>query len=82
MADSVVLSVGKDFHLRRGKDHIVYAGMPADAIYSIVQRKSNGYEGYAWNLFYPKKKNEIEIDGVNIFVENVTPDEISLRVVR
>jgi len=80
MDNSVVLSVGKDFHLRRGKDHIIYAGMPSDTVYSIAQRKANGYQGYAWNLFYPKRKSEIEIDGVNIFVENVTPDEIRLRV--
>ena len=80
MNNSVVLSIGDDFHLRRGKDRIVYAGMPSDSVYSIVQRKSNGYEGFAWNLFFPKRKQEITIDGVNIFVENVAPEEIRLRL--
>ena len=80
MENSVVLSVGESLHLKRGKDHIVYAGMPSDAVYSIAQRKANGYQGYAWNLFYPKRKSEITIDGVHVFVENVTPDEIRLRV--
>jgi hypothetical protein len=80
MDNSVVLSVGDTFHLRRGKDHIVYAGMPSEAVYSIAQRKANGYQGYAWNLFYPKRKSEISIDGVDIVVEDVTPDEIRLRV--
>ena len=80
MIEPVVLSVGEDCHLRRGKDHIIYAGMPSDNVYSIVQKKSNGYEGYAWNLYYPKNRQDITIDGVNIFVENVTPEEIRLRI--
>ena len=80
MDNSIVLSVGDTFHLRRGKDHVTYAGMPSDTVYSIAQRKANGYQGYAWNLYYPKRKSDIAIDGVNIFVENVNPDEIRLRV--
>ena len=81
MDRSVVLSVGDSYHLRFGKDHIIYAGMPSENVYSIVQRKSSSlYQGFAWNLFYPKKKSEIKIAGVNVYVENVTPDEIRLRV--
>ena len=80
MNNSIALSVGETLHLRRGKDHIIYAGMPSDTVHSIAQRKANGYQGYAWNLFYPKRKSELTIDGVNIQVENVTPDEIRLRV--
>ena len=81
MDRSVVLSVGDDYHLRFGKDRIVYAGMPSEKVYSIVQRKWEFfYRGYAWNLFYPKEQSKIVIDGVNILVENVTPDEIRLRV--
>ena len=76
----VTLSVGQDFHLRRGKDHIIYAGMPSDNVYSIVQKRASGYQGFAWNLFYPRRKQAITIDGVNIFVENVTADEIRFRV--
>ncbi|MFC1902697.1 hypothetical protein ACFLX4_01330 [Chloroflexota bacterium] len=81
MENSVVLSVGDSFHLRRGKDRIVYAGMPSEKVYSIVQMKWEFfYRGYAWNLFYPKEQSKIRIDGVNILVENITPDEIRLRV--
>jgi len=80
MLGSVALSVGEDFHLRRGKDHIIYAGMPSANAYSIVQKKSDGYRGYSWNLFFPRGRQDITIDGVNIFVENVTPEEIRLRV--
>jgi len=81
MIEPVVLSVGEDCHLRRGKDHIIYAGMPSDNVYSIVQKKEGfPYQGFAWNLFYPKRQQDITIDGVNIFVENVTPEEIRLRI--
>jgi len=81
MSEPVVLSVGESVHLRRGKDHILYAGMPSDNVYSIVQKKYGfPYQGFAWNLFFPKSRQEITIDGVNIFVESVTPEEIRLRI--
>ena len=84
MGNPVVLSVGGQFHLRRDKDRIIYAGMPSETVYSIVQRKMAGMalqgQGFAWNLFYPQNKRDIIIDGVNITVEDVTPDEIRLRV--
>jgi len=81
MDNSVILSIGETYHLKLGKDRIIYAGMPSEGVYSIVQRKWEFvYRGYAWNLFYPVRKSEITIDGVDILVENVTPDEIRLRV--
>ena len=84
MEKSAVLSVGDSYHLRRGKDRIVYAGMPSDKVYSIAQRKRDfapyvGW-GYAWNLFFPVGQTTIRIDDVNIIVDSVTPDEIRLRV--
>ena len=84
MDNSVVLSVGDSFHLRRGKDRITYAGMPSEDVFSIVQRKRKalpyGWSGQAWNLFFPRSQNTIRIDGINIMVENVTKEEIRLRI--
>jgi len=77
---TVVLAVGQGYHLKMGKDRIVYAGMPSDKIFSIVQRKWQFYRGYAWNLFFPKEQTELTIDGVGLVVESVTPQEIRLRV--
>jgi hypothetical protein len=37
MLESITLSVGQTHHLRRRKDRIIYAGMPSDEAYSIVQ---------------------------------------------
>jgi hypothetical protein len=80
MVEPIVLAVGESVHLRRGKDHILYAGMPSENVYSIAQKKVAGYRGYAWNLYFPRKRQEITVDGVSIFVESVTPDEIRLRI--
>ena len=81
MSRTLVLSVGDTHHLQLGKDRIVYAGMPSDKVYSIVQMKWEFfYRGYAWNLFFPREQNKIRIDGVNIVVESVTPEEIRILV--
>jgi hypothetical protein len=45
MGNSVVLSVGDTYHLKSGKDLIIYAGMPSETVYSIVQRKTQVYWG-------------------------------------
>lgn len=80
MGKRVILGIGEDFHLRMGKDHIAYAGMTSEEVYSIIQKKGSGYQGFAWNLFFPRKKQDITIDGVRLWVERVTPEEIELRV--
>ena len=81
MDESITLSLGEDFHLKRGKDRIVYAGMPSEKVFSIAQRKWEfPYQGFAWNLFYPTTESKITVSGVNILVENVTPQEIRLRI--
>ena len=81
MADSITLTVGETTALKTFKDHIAYAGMPSENVYSIVQMKNVGAkDALAWNLFFPKSKAEIVIDKVNILVENVTADVIKLRV--
>jgi len=54
--------------------------MPSEEVYSIVQVKASGYQGYAWPLYYSKKRRDITIDGVKLYVERVTPDEIEIRV--
>jgi len=81
MDRSVVLSVGDKYKLGFGKDRIVYAGMPSEKVFSIVQMKWEFfYRGYSWNLFFPIKQSKIRIEGVNILVDYVTPAEIRLRV--
>ena len=81
MNNPVTLSVGDTYHLRFGKDRIVYAGMSSENVFSIVQMKWEFfYRGYSWNLYFPKDKSKIRIDGINIKIESVTPEEIRLDV--
>ena len=80
MGNSIVLAIGQTHHLKTGKDRITYAGMPSDEVYSIVQRKAAGYQGFSWNLYYPRRKREITIDGISLYVDSVTPDEIRFRL--
>ena len=76
---TAVLPVGKAYHLRFGKDTIIYAGMPADDIFSLVQVKSRGYRGLGWNLFFSRRQQDITIDGVELHVIRVTPLQIEIR---
>ena len=81
MNNTVTLSIGDIHHLRLGKDRIVYAGMPNENVFSFVQMKWEFlYRGYSWNLYFPKNQSTIRIDGVNILVDSVTPEEIRLRI--
>ena len=80
MDRSIVLGVGESFHLKRGKDWIVYAGMPSEYVYSIVQRKTSGYQGFSWNLYYSRRKTDINIDRVDVMVDSVSSDEIMFRI--
>ena len=81
MNSSIVLSVGDIYHLRLGKDRIIYAGMPSENVFSIIQMKWEFlYRGYSWNLYFQKGQGTIRIDGINIIVDSVKPDEIRLRV--
>ncbi|HEY33031.1 MAG TPA: hypothetical protein G4O10_08000 [Dehalococcoidia bacterium] len=80
MDKTITLSIGERFHLKRGKDHIAYAGMSSEDVFSIVQIKTSGYRGYSWNLYFPKRKQDVTIDGVDLYIENVTPEEIRVRV--
>lgn len=80
MGNTPVLAVGEGFHLKLGKDRIVYAGMPSEDIFSIIQVKTSGYRGYAWHLYFPRSKHQIAVDGVTVYVERVTAEEIAIRV--
>ena len=80
MDRTVVLSVGDMHKLGLGKDRIIYVGMPSENVFSIVQvRWESFYRGSSWDLYFAKSRSEIRIEGVNILVENVTPDEIRFR---
>jgi len=79
MENSVALGVGDGYHLATGKDRIIYAGMPSENVYSIVQRRASGYQGYAWNLYFQRSQTDITLDGVRLYVESATADSLRFR---
>jgi hypothetical protein len=80
MDNYTVLSVGDKISLGFTKSDIYYAGMPSERVFSIVQRKYQfPYTGFAWNLYFPRGQSRIRIDGVNLLVDHVTPEEIRFR---
>jgi hypothetical protein len=76
---TITLAVGETHHLKTGRDRILYGGMPSENVYSIIQRKAEGYQGFGWNLFFNKRQCEITIDGVKLYIEHVDPESISFR---
>jgi hypothetical protein len=76
---TVTLSVGEIHHLKTGKDRILYAGMPSENVYSIIQKKAEGYQGFGWNLYFNRKQSEITVDGIKLYVEHVDPEKITFR---
>jgi len=76
------LPVGGMFHLRNGKDWIAYAGMVNEDVFSMVQMKAKGYQGYGWNLYFPRRAQDITIDGVALSVIRADAGAIEFRAAR
>jgi len=76
------LKVGESFHLKTGKDWIVYGGLVSDEVFSIVQLKARGYQGYAWNLYFPRRQQDITVDGVALQVLRAEAHEMEFRAAR
>ena len=80
MSDTITLSVGDDYRvagLVQGR--IAYGGMPSGDVYSLIKEIG---ANYAYNLFYLRSRRDITIGGISLFVQNVTPDEITFQIER
>ena len=76
------LPVGGSYHLKSGKDWIVYAGLVNEDVYSLVQMKARGYQGYAWNLYFPRRRQDITVDGVPLYVARADAGALEFRAAR
>ena len=77
--ETKTLRVGELFHLKRGKDWILYAGLVSDERFSIVELKSSGNRGFAWNLYYPRRAQDIVIDGIPLSVVRAEAGTLEFR---
>ena len=77
------LKVGDKIKLKIGflQDtlHLIYAGMPNEDTYSFILKKSMGYQGWAYNLFFPTSKKEIVLGKTRIQILNINPEFIVFR---
>ena len=81
MQTVTVLAVGERAHLGFAKGIILYAGMPSETSFSIVQRELEfPYKGYAWNLYFPKDTRELTLRGKRFAVDSVSAESITLRL--
>ena len=62
MVGEITVSVGEKAKFKTGtfsSINFVYCGMPNDSVFSISYMESTGYQGYAMNIFYPKRMKNI-----------------------
>jgi hypothetical protein len=59
---------------------LIYAGMISDRVYSLVITYSAGHNSMAYNLYVPVSTSEIHHEKAKLLVQNVTAQEISLRI--
>jgi len=48
----------------------------------MVQMKAKGYQGYGWNLYFPRRAQDITIDGVALSVIRADAGAIEFRAAR
>ena len=59
--------------------HLLYCGMPNKDTFSIGYFKSDGYQGYGLNIYYPKNVNVITINNSEFKVIEVSPEKLVIQ---
>ena len=59
--------------------HLLYCGMPNKDTFSIGFLKSEGYQGYGLNIYYPKNANIITINDKEFKVIEVSPEKLVIQ---
>jgi hypothetical protein len=58
---------------------LVYCGMPNEHTFSLGYFETTGYQGYALNLYFPKKSSKITIDNIEFNIMGVNQEKINLE---
>ncbi len=77
------LRIGESVRIKRGfmtKISLVYAGMPSDGVFSLAVTTTAGHMGMGYNLFFPVDRRQLEVAGVPIMVQAVSPAGLQLTV--
>ncbi len=81
MTNEITVPVGQKAKFKTGTFSsigFVYCGMPREDVFSISYMESSGYQGYAMNIFYPKRLKAIRIGKAQFNVIKVSPESITL----
>jgi hypothetical protein len=73
------LNVGQSFHLRTGKDWIVYAWLVNDDVYSVCNSRRGATKATRGTCTSRGSKQDITVDGVSLQVLRAEAHEIEFR---
>ena len=82
IAQDITLAIGETTKIKVGFVNtvtIIYGGMPSKDVFSIVIQTGSGYQGYSYNLYYPKDAKTIKVGKESFSIINVTSEQITLR---
>ncbi len=82
ISDDIILGIGEKTKIKFGfMDSItlIYSGMPSKDFFSIALLFGSGYQGYSYNLYYPKDSKSIKIGSVSLSIVSVKDDQLIVR---
>jgi len=77
----ITLEVGDSTKIKLGFMNnvtLIYSGMPNRDVFSIGILSYSGYQGYGYNLFYPKNTKSIKVGNKTFRVVNVSPERLTI----
>lgn len=79
-----VLQVGETAHVKRSflgaSFSVIYAGMPGDAVFSVIVTSASGYHAIAYNLFLSAAQTRINLPKGYLVVQSVSAEQIQLTL--
>lgn len=82
IANDINLAIGGTTRIKLGIVNtvtLIYSGMLSKDVFSIVIQTGSGYQGYSYNLYYPKDTKTIKIGKESLSIINVRPKQLTLR---
>lgn len=78
----ITLKVGEKTKIKLGLVNsvtLIYSGMISKDIFSITLLYGSGYQGYSYNLYYPKESKTIKIGDESYSIVSVSSDKLIIR---
>ena len=81
ISKEIVLEVGGSKKIKLGFMNnitLIYGGMPNRDVFTIALLSYSGYQGYGYNLFYPKDVKNIKVGDKLFRVGNGSPEKLTI----